>query len=300
MYIKFFLAPLMGGIIGYITNDLAIKMLFRPRKPVYIGKWHIPFTPGLIPRQKERIAASVGRVVSTQLLDAETVSRTILSKKTLQGMEGKIRSFLEQYQEDGRTVQQVLEQYMEPGKIDNYKAVIREQGTKFLMEKLQQEEVGKKIVQCGMDALREKMKGQMRLFGNFLDEAVLKNVEKALGNMVNETISEKAPELLDEEIGKLEDDFLEMALADIYDSQKEYVPQLAQKTVELYKSVIENNLDKLLAAIDVEAIVQEKIASFDAVQLEQMIFGIMKKELRAIVYLGALLGFFMGFINLLF
>ena len=47
------MAPLVGGVIGYITNNLAIKMLFRPRKAIYIGKWHIPFTPGLIPKQKE-------------------------------------------------------------------------------------------------------------------------------------------------------------------------------------------------------------------------------------------------------
>ena len=60
MILKLILAPVLGGVIGYITNDLAIRMLFRPRKAVYIGKLHVPFTPGLIPQQKERIAASIG------------------------------------------------------------------------------------------------------------------------------------------------------------------------------------------------------------------------------------------------
>lgn len=299
MYIKLLIAPLVGGIIGYITNDLAIKMLFRPRKAIYIGRWHIPFTPGLIPQQKSRIAASIGRVISTQLLNSETVQETVLSEKTLQRMESKIIDFLEQYQEDGRTVQQALENYMEPEKIEIYKESIREQGTKFLVEKLEQEEVGRKIMHCGMDALREKMKGQMRLFGNFLDEAFFKNIEEALGNMISDIISEKAPELIGNEITKIEDSFLGMTLGEIYESRKEYIPQLAQKVVGLYREVIENNLEKILAAIDIEAIVQEKIQSFDAAQLEQMIFGIMKRELNAIVYLGALLGFIMGFINLL-
>lgn len=49
---KIIVAPILGGIIGYITNDLAIKMLFHPRNSIYIGKFHIPFTPGLIPQQK--------------------------------------------------------------------------------------------------------------------------------------------------------------------------------------------------------------------------------------------------------
>ena len=49
----------------------------------------------------------------------------------------------------------------------------------------------------------------------------------------------------------------------------------------------------------VDGIVERKIASFDAQMLEKLIFGIMKKELKAIVYLGAALGFLMGFVNLL-
>ena len=48
-----------------------------------------------------------------------------------------------------------------------------------------------------------------------------------------------------------------------------------------------------------DKIVEEKIDSFDVMQLEDMIFGIMSRELKAIVYLGAILGFIMGFINLL-
>ena len=39
-------------------------MLFRPRKALYIGKFHVPFTPGLIPSQQGRIAVSIGEVVS--------------------------------------------------------------------------------------------------------------------------------------------------------------------------------------------------------------------------------------------
>ena len=72
---KFIIAPILGGIIGYITNDLAIKMLFRPRKSIYIGKFHIPFTPGLIPQQKSRVAKSIGEMISSQLLNLETLRK---------------------------------------------------------------------------------------------------------------------------------------------------------------------------------------------------------------------------------
>jgi uncharacterized membrane protein YheB (UPF0754 family) len=48
--------PVVGGVIGYFTNDIAIKMLFRPYRPWYVGKQRVPFTPGLIPSNQERLA----------------------------------------------------------------------------------------------------------------------------------------------------------------------------------------------------------------------------------------------------
>ena len=52
---------LMGAVIGYGTNTLAVEMLFRPFTPKYIGKWRLPFTPGLIPKEQARIAEKIGR-----------------------------------------------------------------------------------------------------------------------------------------------------------------------------------------------------------------------------------------------
>ena len=55
---------LMGAVIGYGTNTLAVGMLFRPFKPIYIGKWKLPFTPGLIPKEQARIADSLGSILN--------------------------------------------------------------------------------------------------------------------------------------------------------------------------------------------------------------------------------------------
>ena len=37
MPVSMIAAPVVGGAIGYITNNIAVKMLFRPLKPIYIG-----------------------------------------------------------------------------------------------------------------------------------------------------------------------------------------------------------------------------------------------------------------------
>ena len=45
--LKVLSGPLIGAVIGYFTNYLAVKMLFRPLHPVKIGNWTLPFTPAL-------------------------------------------------------------------------------------------------------------------------------------------------------------------------------------------------------------------------------------------------------------
>ncbi len=49
---KFLIASIIGGIIGYLTNWIAIKMLFRPYEEKRIFGMKVPFTPGLIPKEK--------------------------------------------------------------------------------------------------------------------------------------------------------------------------------------------------------------------------------------------------------
>ncbi|NEO46351.1 MAG: DUF445 domain-containing protein [Moorea sp. SIO4A3] len=76
-----FVPPIAGGIIGYFTNDLAIKMLFRPYRPIYIRKRQLPFTPGLIPRNQERLAKRVADTIMGSLLTPKELQR--LAKRLL-------------------------------------------------------------------------------------------------------------------------------------------------------------------------------------------------------------------------
>ncbi|WP_456426802.1 DUF445 domain-containing protein [Desulfurobacterium sp.] len=81
MNVQLLVPPVVGGIIGYFTNYVAIKMLFRPRKAVYIGKWKVPFTPGLIPSKRDKLAASIAKVVKENLLTEETVRKRLNEEK---------------------------------------------------------------------------------------------------------------------------------------------------------------------------------------------------------------------------
>ena len=84
----FFVPPIAGSIIGYFTNDIAIKMLFRPYRAIYIGKRKLPFTPGLIPSNQERLALKVSDTIMGSLLtpgELQKIAQRLLATERIQG-----------------------------------------------------------------------------------------------------------------------------------------------------------------------------------------------------------------------
>jgi hypothetical protein len=86
--------PLVGAVIGYFTNWLAIKMLFRPLKPIYLGRFKLPFTPGILPAERARLSESVGETVSTELLSAEVFRSRLADEGLRSKVEEAIASIL--------------------------------------------------------------------------------------------------------------------------------------------------------------------------------------------------------------
>ncbi|MCA1039353.1 DUF445 family protein [Bacillus infantis] len=69
----------VGAVIGGLTNSLAIMMLFRPYKPMFLGKRQIPFTPGLIPKRRSELAEQMGKIVVNHLLTPESIKRKFVN-----------------------------------------------------------------------------------------------------------------------------------------------------------------------------------------------------------------------------
>jgi len=67
--------PILGAFIGYITNWLALKMLFRPYEPKYIFGIKVPFTPGLIPKRRKEIAEAIATTVEEHILPLEKLQK---------------------------------------------------------------------------------------------------------------------------------------------------------------------------------------------------------------------------------
>lgn len=90
------LPVLLGALIGYVTNAIAIKMLFRPLTKKMIFGIHVPFTPGIIPKQRSQLADSIGKMVSERLLTESAVKQQLGSEKFQNGLEKSIDKSIEE------------------------------------------------------------------------------------------------------------------------------------------------------------------------------------------------------------
>lgn len=71
--------PVISALIGYVTNYIAVKMLFRPHSP----KRFIGFTlQGLVPRRQREIAASLGKMIERDLISHSDIQEALKSKET--------------------------------------------------------------------------------------------------------------------------------------------------------------------------------------------------------------------------
>jgi len=74
MYLQFLLIPVTSMLIGYITNVIAIKLLFWPQKPVRLLGFKLQ---GLLPKRHTEIAEKIGELVENQLFSLEDITRKI-------------------------------------------------------------------------------------------------------------------------------------------------------------------------------------------------------------------------------
>lgn len=78
-FIKIMILAIVGGIIGYITNVIAIKLIFRPIEPIKISIINKEII-GLIPKRKSEIAQNIGQVIQDELIDIDELIKNVVSE----------------------------------------------------------------------------------------------------------------------------------------------------------------------------------------------------------------------------
>lgn len=270
------LEPLIGAVIGCFTNFIAIKMLFRPYREIRIFGFKLPFTPGMIPRRKKDVAKAIGRVVNDHLLEKDDIAQALTRESTI----AKIRESIMDYRVN---ISRPEEGKQTPG------GMIAELVMKLDVKTVVSGEVAR--------FLQEKVTGSF--LGRFMNDKVLGDISDQIGEWIQFYLENDGKKLIGKTIDNEIDELADMRVEDIllkYHMDPEETGAFIEKK---YVETVYGNYEKVAEEIDIAGLIEEKICAMDMAELERLIFAVMKKELNAIVYLGALIGLIIGLLALL-
>ncbi len=240
----------VSGLIGFVTNWVAVKMLFKPvyRRPIW-GQ-------GLIPAHKERIVWNLAGGIHKHILNEELIRDRIVQS----GLTQKISRLTVQ------GVQNLLED-------EEFSREVKLLVYKFLKERLTLAETRERFAVIIDEKLDENIKGGLP---GFVFQAYKKLNRKDYDALIDNILN-RVPGIVVEVIEEVENQSAAIAEA----------VKLKEKEIEvLLLRVVLDILDR----IDIRTLLSKQMAHFDEARLEQLIWSATNEQLLYIQYLGTLLG----------
>ena len=237
----YIIGALIGAVIGYITNWLAIKMLFRPREAKYIFGMKLPFTPGLIPKEKSRIANKVGETVGTHLLNSDSLSKALKDDKIKAKFNEVAKEKINQVINSNSTLEESLKNTLG----ENYYALkgnMIDNIAKTILESIQEEEFKNKVKFYIVDSIKERLNKNPEKIIDFINSNKFREV------IINTLEEEKTRDIIGKallkEVKTLEKEDLtieEVIPENIKPYIEEYVKSQKDTLVDIIKNLLRDD-----------------------------------------------------------
>lgn len=247
----------VSGLIGFLTNWLAITMLFKPaqRRPL-LGH-------GLIPAQKDRIAFRMAQAVSEDLINPE-----IIKKKINQS------GIISQYREQTATYLKSI--------IDDpsFRSDIKRWVVQYVDEMIADPEIRTALAEKIIVEIEESLEDKS------IERVALKAYSYIKGQEMQHIIEEaliKVPGSVENGLNKM-DDLLDQ------------LPEKLDKHSEAIENIVTSLLYKLINQLDVHTLVEDNLRGYDEQHISNIIKNATNEQLRFIQFLGAVLGMIGGLV----
>lgn len=282
--------PLIGAVIGYCTNYIAVKMLFYPKKEIKIWGHKLPFTPGAIPKGKPRLAKAIGNIVANTLLTEEDLKKKILSDETENAVVEKIMDGL------STNLHTSINRIFPEEEYTNAKEKVTNLLTDQILESVQNMNLEHIIVEEAGKAVKSKTKGTM--LEMFLNDEMLNSLIQPVGGEIVNYIQVSGADYIKGEISRKLAALEEKSILELCDNLNVSQDSVRGMVSSLYQTAIESASGNLVSNLNIAGIIEEKVSEMCIDDLEKMVLSVMKKELDTIVNLGALVGAILGMLNI--
>jgi uncharacterized membrane protein YheB (UPF0754 family) len=262
------LSPLLIATLhGYGAAWLAVKMLFRPRQPIYLFGKRLPLTPGLLPKERDRFVTALSGMIANRLLNIEVLSAE-LGKLDLAG---EVTALAQR----------------EYAKYTNDEAMLRTI-TRHLGERLNvlsRDEASKRAMALRLHGIIDRETTDAGFFRR-LAAGYLMDVE-TLEKLIGKGLESAAEGVAESE--------------SVRNAVRETLTQVPQKLLTngnhnplISASAITGLVETLSRKLDIRAILLNRLNAFSNQDIENLVMETAGREINAIVWFGAAIGLIVG------
>lgn len=288
--------PLVGAIIGYITNWIAVKMLFRPSKAIYIGKFRLPFTPGIIPKNQSRLATGISNTISGSLLNEDVLKENLLSEDIKNQINEYIDSFLNSDETEAISLNDLIKQTEYSDKLNTTISNLIETISNSILTTIKEVNLAEALSIQIENAIKENM--QKNVITKLIKKPVIDGLSANLEPKINEYIDINGKDLIKGMVEKELTKYLNTSNMDVKDFINQSNIDIKGIIISLYSSIISTKLSSILETINISKVIENEINSFEPKKMEELVLSIISKELNALVNLGAIIGLLLGTVNI--
>jgi uncharacterized membrane protein YheB (UPF0754 family) len=265
------LSPLLVATLhGYGAAWLAVKMLFRPRRPVYLFGWRLPLTPGMLPKERVHFIEALATVIAERLLDVETVADEIMRLNLESEITTMARREYLHHSQSEPTIKVITEHLRDRLYHLRDSVEARWEITRAL-RKIVETEIGRRF------SLLRRMVADY-----FLDD-------EALYRIVGDSINKLADQIVDSLYVRTT---IAQAMAQVPET-------IFQSGVTTQATALNSLVMTLSQRLDFRAILIKRLSALSNADIEQLIMDTAGREIRAIVWFGAGIGLLVGIIQTL-
>ncbi|MBQ0017625.1 MAG: DUF445 family protein [Clostridiales bacterium] len=292
VFLKYIVPPLVGAVIGYFTNLIAVKMLFFPHEEKHIFGRKVPFTPGAIPKGKARLAKSAGDIVAGQLITQEDISNKMLTEEIEKPLIEKAMNILA---EDIGVTGAVLTGGRE--KYDRLEESFTELLTEKIIDAIKRMDIPELLKTEGKRMTNEAL-SKSKFLSIVVTDHLVDKMMLAVGDEMDKFVDGKGHEMVGDIVTGRIHDLSERTPLHVLEQAGYDEDFVRAKLTAAYRESVVNAVNSALRRIDVSGVIEDKINSMSVDDLEKGVLTVMKTELDMIVSLGALIGFVLGCINI--
>jgi uncharacterized membrane protein YheB (UPF0754 family) len=289
----FWVPPLAGAIIGYVTNMVAIKMLFRPLKEIRFFRFRLPFTPGILPRERKKLADSIGRMVEQELLTPGVLRERLARSDVRENAKGALGAYTNEmlarplsYWLDDRSdeipLSGIIKDFINSNVFDSFLEEI-------VKNRINRNPAGEE------DNFGSWLKYRFRDFSaRLITPAARDLIKNGLAGEIKNQAGESSYRLAMESIAEKYPGITTREFLSLGEPKKRLLDSwLAEKAVDS----LDNNIENALESVNVKVLVSDRINSLDMIRVEKIVLDVMAGQLKWINVFGAILGALIGFLE---